>query len=962
MTTTGFHAASQPPDTLPSARLQRWQPLRGGLVDIFKYENQEFRYEAGRLILRGNNGTGKSRVLALQFPFLLDGETAPHRLEPDGDPAKRIEWNLLMGRYPERTGYTWAELGRRNPDGTEHYLTIGCGLRAVEGRGIADRWFFTTPQRVGRDLSLLTADRIVLGRERLGEALSGAGRLFREAKSYRVEMNRLLFGLDQRRYDALVGLLIQLRKPQLSRSLDEKALSAALSEALSPTSPEVVGPVAEAFRGLEEDRVALARYTAAERSVHAFMREYQRYAAIAARRAAAEVRQAHYRYETRTRELRAAEEALEVAERRLGGAGADVERLEQERGIARVEAATLESSPEKRQADDLDVARQRARELAAAADRAEERLRRTLADRSRSDGELADAIAHDRAAQREAEDMLAAAACDADTAGLRAAHESFLGSLDVSGEQAAAQSLGPAHAKLGRGIEGRRAALRVLKGLQAKVRAAQAELVKVQALVADAQSELEEALDREAETREAQARAGDGLVAAFRAWCARLHEMEVADADAVRDALEAWCAAPEGRSPIDAASAHGHDGAKRRIFEGRAGLAAQAAGVEARLRELRAQHAELASGRHVPPPPPPTRDTASRESREGGPLWKLCDFQPALGTAARAGLEAALEAAGLLDAWVTPDGRLLAEVHDTVLVAGTSPTPERGQELGVLLAPSFDRADPFFASMREETVSAVLQQIGVGPAAGHVWVGVDGRWQIGPLHGAWEKSEAQHIGHSAREVARRRRLAEIAGEIVRAEADGARLEQELDALTERERRLDDEKAAAPDGAPVVEAYTHAQAHRAAVIRCEDKVARQRGHEQARRSELNAAAEKRDGTARDLGIPDPSMDLEPLGEALGHYGRALERLVAAAKARVEAAGAEAAARARREAAAESAEQARHEAVSARDGALQAEAIHATLQTTIGAAIEEVLRRLEDARLRVRQLDDAHGLAP
>src|SRR6185503_21070112 len=132
-------------------------------------------------------------------------------------------------------------------------------------------------------------------------------------------------------------LLIQLRKPQLSRRLDEKELSAALSEALSPTSAEMIGPVAEAFRGMEEDRLALERYTAAERSVHAFMQEYRRYAAIASRRAAAEVRQANYQCETRTRELRAAEEGLAAAERLLASARADAERLHQELGIARAE-------------------------------------------------------------------------------------------------------------------------------------------------------------------------------------------------------------------------------------------------------------------------------------------------------------------------------------------------------------------------------------------------------------------------------------------------------------------------------------------------------------------------------------------------------------------------------------------------------------------------------------------------
>ena len=102
---------------LPVAQSRRWQPLRGGLMNIFRYDYDEFHFERGHLLLRGNNGTGKSRVLALLLPFLFDGEANPARLEPDGDQAKRIEWNLLVNRHESRTGYTWLEFGRVDDDG-----------------------------------------------------------------------------------------------------------------------------------------------------------------------------------------------------------------------------------------------------------------------------------------------------------------------------------------------------------------------------------------------------------------------------------------------------------------------------------------------------------------------------------------------------------------------------------------------------------------------------------------------------------------------------------------------------------------------------------------------------------------------------------------------------------------------------------------------------------------------------
>jgi hypothetical protein len=132
--------------------------MRAGLVDVFLYDYEEFWFRDGHLLLRGNNGTGKSKVLALTLPFLLDAELAATRVEPDGDPAKRMEWNLLMGdRYDERLGYTWLELGRLAEDSEPTYVTLGCGIKAVKGRGVASRWFFITAGRPGVDFWLVGA-------------------------------------------------------------------------------------------------------------------------------------------------------------------------------------------------------------------------------------------------------------------------------------------------------------------------------------------------------------------------------------------------------------------------------------------------------------------------------------------------------------------------------------------------------------------------------------------------------------------------------------------------------------------------------------------------------------------------------------------------------------------------------------------------------------------------------------
>ena len=85
-------------------------------------------------------------------------------------------------------------------------------------------------------------------------------------------MDEALFGLGEHRYEALVDLLIQLRQPQLSKRPDEKALSRALTEALPPLDPALVADVAEAFRGLDEEREALTAMAEARDAAAAFLK------------------------------------------------------------------------------------------------------------------------------------------------------------------------------------------------------------------------------------------------------------------------------------------------------------------------------------------------------------------------------------------------------------------------------------------------------------------------------------------------------------------------------------------------------------------------------------------------------------------------------------------------------------------------------------------------------------------
>lgn len=939
----------RPRPALPAADSERWKPIRGGLLNIYRYDYEEFRYEQGHLLLRGDNGTGKSRVLALQLPFLLDGETASHRLEPDGDAAKRIEWNLLMSRHADRLGYTWLELGRRDGDGACHYLTLGAGLRAVEGRGLVGKWFFMTSLRIGESLFLQSAAGPALTKERLAEALGDHGEIFTSAAAYRRAIDEAIFKLGEHRYSALLDLLVKLRQPQLSRQLDERRLSAALSEALPPVTPAIVADVAESFRSLEADRAALEAFQAAGRGVEHFLDSYRRYTRLAARRRSDDVRRAHAAYETTMRSLRAAESARETAAVELAAAAERIDALALGESTARATVETLLASPQMRDADTLDRARLAANSLKDDETRAEAmlaRARQALAQRAY----LRDAATAAAAASRtELKAVTAQADARAAGAGLDAPHRAAFGPLGLPDGMLEQATIERTRRSVEQSVSERVRAVEHVRPLVTAVDSATAELSNAKRSSTDLTAQLDEAIAAEHEAHERLVDRQSELAGGYRVWAGALTELEPEDPDGIADALSEWYRTAEGPSPVATAVRRAGEAAMNRLARRRAEIDQHRKEAADGLDGLRAEQARLAGGQHLPPPPPHTRDEASRAGRAGAPLWLLCDFRPTLDDAARAGLEAALEASGLLDAWVTPDGALLpAGVHDTAVVPGTSPQPDADAHLGLWLVPAVDRTDARLAALSDDVVAAVLRHVGTRAGAGSVFVGTDGRWQVGPLHGAWDKAAAAHIGQGARQAARRRRLAELAAEISAAEDGLARIDADLDAVTRREEAARREVAAAPGDDPFRAAHADSvaaaravAARRARVVDAERRVAE-------RRRALETAVKTRDDAALDLGIAVWVADLRALEKAIGDYREALAALWPTIRNH-EAASSQAAQAAHNveEAATAQAEQ-ETGLLDTRKKLSAAEAERDTLQQSVGAAVEEILRRLADVR--------------
>lgn len=240
----------------------KWQSHRFGLINFWFYEDQQFPFVKGRMLLRGSNGSGKSVTMQNIIPLLLDGNMSPERLDPFGSRDRKMVTYLLDEDDPreERIGYLYLEFKRVN---TPQYLTIGVGIRARKGKPL-DRWYFgiTDGRRIGHDFLLYrqTDERITLSRRELENRLGEGGVIFDRQADYCAFVNREIFGFDSvESYEELIDLLIQLRTPKLSKEFKPSVVSEILNQSLQPLSDDDLRPMSESIENMDNNTMNLKK-------------------------------------------------------------------------------------------------------------------------------------------------------------------------------------------------------------------------------------------------------------------------------------------------------------------------------------------------------------------------------------------------------------------------------------------------------------------------------------------------------------------------------------------------------------------------------------------------------------------------------------------------------------------------------------------------------------------------------
>lgn len=743
----------------------RFRPVRAGIANLWDYTDHEFSFHGGRLVLRGANGSGKTKALELLFPFLLDASLSPARLDPFSGTGRTMRDNLLY--RPGRdtvTGYAWMEFANDNGS----CWVIGAGLRGQRARNEVKSWFFVTNRSMGDGWSLSDAERHPLSDRALADEL-GATNVFQNARDYRERVDRELFGgIGADRYAALIQLVLFLRRPQLAKDLDLRQLSDTLSAGLRPIDEDLLSEGAKSFEDLEAVQKELERFERAATATDIFLRAYKPYVRVVSRYRADGALQAVRSERDASRAILAsvdraklASDAYSEAQRLFSESEAEKGRLESEREVQlRSEAyKSIGQLEDRRQ-----LVTQARNELETATRAVEASRLRLLGDEEKA-----------ASARR--------GASEAEALATRALELVRVSALAVVPNRMAE-------------IERLETVVEPTMMLNGIIRERRLDGEAVLSLLRVADRAIEQAEQAEGELAESVA----ALELAEHSFVEAEHNLSDARL-ALIAAIDLWSGLWDWVGPTDEAalaavtemeSPNLREVALYRASPLRSEIASRSARLEsdaeALARSIEKLEEELATIESELDDSPPVPNDARRD-RNGGslgtkefpgaPFWKIVDFVPGLSGEEKAGLEAALSGAGILDAWVSPISvanavgaldTFLAPTQPGIL-AGNASLLGGGPTLRAVLQPDNDMEhDPGFG-VSNERIEAILQSIDLGSIGvedtqfNGIRVDLEGGFDLGLLRGRTSQDHAGFIGATARAVRRKARVEELRAQI-----------------------------------------------------------------------------------------------------------------------------------------------------------------------------------------------------
>lgn len=834
----------------------RFIPTRAGIINLWDYRDQEYCFADGRLVLRGPNGSGKTKALEVLFPFVLDGRIEPRRLNPFAGEERTMKSNLLYRKQESAYSYVWMEFARGDWDDPEA-VTIGIGMRATRSSDKVTRWYFVADGRVGVDFSLIGPDDRPFTRKQLAEQI-GTDAIVDRPVEYRNAIDARMFGLGTQRYDQLINLILTLRRPQLAKNLDPRGLSQALTDGLRPLDEQLILDAARSFSDMEEVGRTLEGLVHADSATRTFVEVYRKYLAVQAK--------------TDVDQLRTRLDAVTHASTALFAATALRERREAERATAETRADDADRAYEqalgdrenlqrssayegKQQLDDLADAVRRLETSAGVHGDKALKARQTLDQRAQEAERARTAVQSAAAALSRGEDELRSAAAEA--------------GIDWTplSEAARADQLTTAvrsHA------EERDADVRQVRQALGLMEKAAAERTRAERLAERARELKEAAAAEVAHAEAAVVLARTEAAGALRGWWTEHRSVYAPIEDGLFEALDtALAQAGSEEATVAEVLAERTEPLLDDIRNRRQEARGRAATAATQLAELTTERDRVAAQTEDAPPAfaARARDAADRP---GAPLWRLVRFADDVTPAAAAGIEAALHAADLLDGWVCaePPARYDSDQFLVPLPAAQRP---KGRTLADVLVVEED-SDTL--TVPRQAVADVLASIalheGKGDPAEAIAVSTAGGFRQGVQLGRHHKTDAEFIGATARARRRELRLTELAAAREAAAAAEQAAKDEESAATAELARIAAAAKALPRATAVATAL-RAVSETAGMMRSRTEAAAQaeRDLDQAV-AEVTAVEKKLRAAAVKHRTPRDPRELDALAAAIRHF--------------------------------------------------------------------------------------------
>ncbi|MBM7866887.1 TIGR02680 family protein [Heliobacterium gestii] len=802
----------------------RWRMHRAGILNFWFYDDEaEFELASGRAIFRGANGSGKSVTMQSFLPLVLDGDKRPHRLDPFGSKDRRMEYYLLVDdeSITDRTGYLWLEFFHPLQ---ERYLTIGIGLRARRNNPQVAFWGFvvTDNRRMGKDLSLYQLDysdpkqprKIPLTRQALAERIGAGGEVVSEQGKYKALVNRHLFGFnDLDAYSELLDLLIQLRSPKLSKDFKPTTIYEILGNALPPLHEEDLRPLAEVLDDMDQIGERLDELSRHQEDTNRLNQSYRRYNEHLLFSLSKELVERQGLRDTAEKDLRQSEQELKELDAKLASEKERQEKAQQALADYKAEREMLSQNEAFATQGQLD-AKTRDRQFLAerkktAENRLDETCQRLQKAMDRKD-EAAETMGKAAAEQQSTLGDMAVLAGETDFP-LHSFHsqpwEGAIPEEDGGFETWQKDWQGHRHR-----LEEAEKQARAVATLHQRKNDAENALSDAQKAKDRAEEEWRLAEDALEDAKEAQQ-------AALFSWRASLRHLPLSE-ERFRESLHHLAGFPEKdyekvRQPILA----DWQERNRQIAHDRAGRLRQKEELEQQRRELTAEREQWLAHKEPEPARLPARQAYRQHRQEsnpaGAPFYACVEFLPSVDEPTRACLESALAEAGLLDAWVGPQGVAWAETAKAG--DGAVPLDETWLQadpelLGITLTDYLCPLPPEESGLGDGAILDLLQTVriadrdqvlqgsGDSPDPRGVWLSADGAYRLGARVGvAAAKPLAEFIGKESRRRTRLARIAALDGAIAEMDASITAIAGELERLSAEAAGLDGELALFPKG-------------------------------------------------------------------------------------------------------------------------------------------------------------------